>query len=598
MSGGKKRKVDTEGRQFQEKWTEEFFFILHNGKPICLLCNESISVMKEFNRKRHYSTKHATLHSLTGQLRTDKIQKLTANLEKQQQMFHKQRTQLDNVVKASFIVSSKLAKALKPFAEGEFIKECMLEVCSILCPEKKNEFEKISLSRRTVVRRIEMMANDIKTTLTDRMAGFESFSIALDESTDLSDTAQLAIFIRGVDKEFTVTEELLALQPLKGTTTGEDIFIEVQKVFTSFGLPWSKLIGVCTDGAPSMVGLRKGFIGILNEKATELNVQKDDLIVLHCIIHQQNLCSKSIRLQNVMNVVVKTINFIRSRGLNHRQFKAFLDEISAEYNDVTYYCEVRWLSKGKMLKRFYELRNEIADFMKIKDKPLSELSDPKWICDLAFLVDLTGYLNDLNLKLQKQGQLVNDLYSHLKAFQIKLRLWESQMLSGNSYHFNTLSAYENIAYAQYAEELKLLSEQFSNRFSDFKNMEDCFSLFATPTKCNVQNAPIHLQMELIEIQENSILKSKLEDVELCDFYKKYLEEDNFPQLRKFARRLICAFGSTYKCEQFFSLMKVNKSTHRTRLTDDNLENSLRLCISGINPNIDGLVSQIQAQVSH
>ncbi|XP_026326221.1 general transcription factor II-I repeat domain-containing protein 2-like [Hyposmocoma kahamanoa] len=296
-----------------------------------------------------------------------------------------------------------------------------------------------------------MMANDIKTTLTDRMAGFESFSIALDESTDLSDIAQLAIFIRGVDKEFTVTEELLALQPLKGTTTGEDIFNEVQKVFTRFGLPWSKLKGVCTDGAPSMVGLRKGFIGILNEKATALNVQKDDLIVLHCIIHQQNLCSKSIRLQHVMDVVVKTINFIRSRGLNHRQFKGFLDEISAEYNDVTYYCEVRWLSKGKMLKRFYELRNEIADFMKIKDKPLSELSDPKWICDLAFLVDLTGYSNDLNLKLQKQGQLVNDLYSHLKAFQVKLRLWESQMLSGNSYHFNTLSTYENIAYAQYAE---------------------------------------------------------------------------------------------------------------------------------------------------
>lgn len=29
-----------------------------------------------------------------------------------------------------------------------------------------------------------------------------------------------------------------------------------------------------TDGALSMVGLRKGFIGILNEKATELKMQK------------------------------------------------------------------------------------------------------------------------------------------------------------------------------------------------------------------------------------------------------------------------------------------------------------------------------------
>ncbi|GBP05056.1 General transcription factor II-I repeat domain-containing protein 2A [Eumeta japonica] len=222
-----------------------------------------------------------------------------------------------------------------------------------------------------------------------------------------------------------------------------------------------------------------------------------------------------------------------------------------------------------MLKPFYELRNEIADFIQIKNKPLSELNDPKRICDLAFLVDLTGYLNDFNLKLQKQGQLVNDFYSHLKSFQNKIRLWEIQMLSGNSYHFTTSSAYENIAYARYAEGLKLLSEQFLNRFSDFKNIEVCFNLIATPTKSNVQNAPIHLQMESIEIQENSHLQSKFEDVELCDLYKKYLEEDHFTQLRKFARKLICAFDSTYKCKQFFQMMKVNKSKHRTRLIGDN-----------------------------
>lgn len=104
-----------------------------------------------------------------------------------------------------------------------------------------------------------MMVNDTKTTLIDRMASFESFSVALDESTDLSDTAQLAIFIRSFDKEFTIIEELLALQPLKGTTTGEDIFNEVQKVFTSFGLPWSTLVRVCTGSAPSMVSFRKCF---------------------------------------------------------------------------------------------------------------------------------------------------------------------------------------------------------------------------------------------------------------------------------------------------------------------------------------------------
>jgi hypothetical protein len=55
----------------------------------------------------------------------------------------------------------------------------------------------------------------------------EAFSIALDDSTDsnASDTAQLAIFIRGVDADYKITEELLALRPSKGTTTGEYIHI-------------------------------------------------------------------------------------------------------------------------------------------------------------------------------------------------------------------------------------------------------------------------------------------------------------------------------------------------------------------------------------
>ncbi|CAH1113081.1 unnamed protein product [Psylliodes chrysocephalus] len=115
-----------------------------------------------------------------------------------------------------------------------------------------------------------MMASDIKKTLTDTLAGFQAFSIALDKSTDLSDTAELAIFIRGVYEEAAVKEELLALRPLQEATTGKDIFAEVQSTFEQYSLQWCKLVGVCTDGAPSMVGSRKGFIGILKEIITPL----------------------------------------------------------------------------------------------------------------------------------------------------------------------------------------------------------------------------------------------------------------------------------------------------------------------------------------
>lgn len=59
------------------------------------------------------------------------------------------------------------------------------------------------------------------------MESFLAFTVAIDESTDITDVAQLAIFIRGVDDTLTVTEEFLELVPMTDTTTAEDIFRSV-----------------------------------------------------------------------------------------------------------------------------------------------------------------------------------------------------------------------------------------------------------------------------------------------------------------------------------------------------------------------------------
>jgi hypothetical protein len=48
MPKKKKRKVDAENRQFQDNWKEDYYFILNKGVPVRLLCNESVSVNKEY----------------------------------------------------------------------------------------------------------------------------------------------------------------------------------------------------------------------------------------------------------------------------------------------------------------------------------------------------------------------------------------------------------------------------------------------------------------------------------------------------------------------------------------------------------------------
>lgn len=173
-------------------------------------------------------------------------------------------------------------------------------------------------------------------------------------------------------------------------------------------------------------------------------------------------------IQDVMSVVVKTVNFIKSRGLNHRQFQEFLKETNAEYGDITYFCDVRWLSRGKMLKRAFDLRNEIAAFIQSKDKAVRHFTDEAWLSDLGFLTDITSHLNDLNKKLQGKDNLSHELFDALKAFEVKLDLWINQLKQNVTTHFPHLSSCRISNMHKYITALQDLKTQFDSRFTDFR----------------------------------------------------------------------------------------------------------------------------------
>lgn len=62
----------------------------------------------------------------------------------------------------------------------------------------------------------------------------------------------------------------------------------------------------------------KRKVGDEHRQFQEEEEDVDEAIALHCIIHQQALCSKCLKFDSVMSNVVKCINHIRSRGLKHR----------------------------------------------------------------------------------------------------------------------------------------------------------------------------------------------------------------------------------------------------------------------------------------
>ena len=162
-----------------------------------------------------------------------------------------------------------------------------------------------------------------------------------------------------------------------------------------------------------MVGPHKGAIAVLQTHVASLGFF-NTIIKLQRIIHQEVLASKVTHLDmtGLMSTVVKIINFVLARGLNHRQFRSLLKEMNAQYQDLVYFCEVRWLSRGAMLQQFYDLRNKIVTFLKQKNASfgIDKLGDPDWLTDLAFLTDFTSHMNKLNLQLQEKGQFINRMY--------------------------------------------------------------------------------------------------------------------------------------------------------------------------------------------
>jgi len=166
--------------------------------------------MKKYNNRRHYETHHVERYrSLQGQPRREKVKQLITGLKKQQPVFTSSRDTSATAVKASYLTANDIALASKPNSEGEFVKTWILKAAEIVCFEKLQVFANISLTRNTVAERISNIFANLGSQLKNKVKLFVTFSVALDESTDISDVAQLAIFIRGVDETSSVTVEFL-----------------------------------------------------------------------------------------------------------------------------------------------------------------------------------------------------------------------------------------------------------------------------------------------------------------------------------------------------------------------------------------------------
>ena len=68
-------------------------------------------------------------------------------------------------------------------------------------------------------------------------------------------------------------------------------------------------------------------------------------------------------LHEVLNSVVKCVNLFNARPLNERLFSCLCAEMDADHQALLLHLEVRWLLRGRVLKRVCHLRDEIVIFL-------------------------------------------------------------------------------------------------------------------------------------------------------------------------------------------------------------------------------------------
>ena len=349
------------------------------------------------------------------------------------------------------------------------MKNCVIEVVRCLDPQKVNKYKEVPLSRRTNTDRQVESAQNITNQLENILQKDTTYySVALDESIDATDSAQVLYFVRAITEEFDIYEELLALSTFKRRTRGIDVFNNFKGKFCDKGLNITNIVSIYTNSAPSMTGKKEGFVAHLKK-----NLNQTTLIWFHCILHQQNLCAKSVILDETLKKVMGIVNFIRANAMRHRQFRHMLmldDEIFRV--DFLYHSKMRWLSKGQVLEKILSARKKIINLY-CDNNQNCKLSGMNFLQDVAFLCDITSKQNELNASLQGRNKSIYNMWQKILAFRKELFFFQSLFKNSNVFenHFLELTKIikerkEDTAepFERYEKDLDLLIMEYNKRF--------------------------------------------------------------------------------------------------------------------------------------
>lgn len=384
------------------------------------------------------------------------------------------------------------------------------------------------------------MAEDVLNQLLHCIRASEFYALQLDESTDVAGLAHVLVYVQYIH-EGTIKEDMLFCKSLETRATGEDIFKILDTFVTSNRLK-------CWYLGHDI----KAHDQATQQSSKAMQAVAPDATWVHCSIHRESLAVKgmSVSLKNVLDTTVKMVNSLKARSCI---FSALCSEMGSDHETLLLHTEVHWLSRGKVLTCFFELKDELKIFFSDHNFHLSEhLHNEEFLSRAGYLDDIFSHLNKLNLGLQGVSATIFNMRDKVEGIIKKLNLWLNCLDNNKTEAFlmlriknkNKLCLTDNMKH-EITVHLSELAAQLCRYFprSDSSDSRIRHLFTAVPASLSTSE------------QENFIdgsLKMEFNQKPLPDFWVRLRTEH--PVLAKRTVKTLMPLASMYLCESELSAL--------------------------------------------
>ncbi|XP_025200617.1 zinc finger BED domain-containing protein 5-like [Melanaphis sacchari] len=304
-----------------------------------------------------------------------------------------------------------------------------------------------------------------------------------------------------------------------------------------------------SDGKCYMIGFVRFVVGY-------------DIINQFLCLKEEALMTKTLGsdLNSILINAVRIVNYIKRKPLKSKIFAEICNSMDAGFTNLLYHTEVRWLSRGKVLARLYELKEEL----------------------LLFFMEEGNEEFTINSSLQGPLENVSTSTDKLSAFQEKISIWCTNLDQGKTAMFPLFTSQENSnpeVLGAIRSHLQALQMSLKYYFPDLNVKQ--YDWVRNPFTSLVQTDDCELQQEAVELKNDRTLQLKFKEMSLNSFWVSLHSE--YPRLSTKVIEVLLQFSTSWLCEHGFSALTNIKTKKRQRLTKTTLEDDMRLALSTINP---------------